>query len=136
MRLVVHPTRIFVGVVDQLGPHDRATMDVFCEEMQSIRKMGTGLPLSEKCPYADNVRVKSLDAKHSKGPVRARSFQHQLMQEEDFCLQVDAHSQASVTRFVAGIKPHVFLRTCALHIILYPGREGLGRQVSGAMEAG
>jgi hypothetical protein len=47
---------------------------------------------SGDCPFGDQVRVHMMDARsQSKGPVVARANGHSLLEDEDFCLQVDSH---------------------------------------------
>ena len=44
------------------------------------------------CFEFDKVRVVRLDKSEAKGPVFARGLQPETVQDEDFCMQIDAHS--------------------------------------------
>ncbi|RLN59835.1 hypothetical protein BBJ29_005158 [Phytophthora kernoviae] len=44
------------------------------------------------CPYQDQIQVKSQSADVARGYTAARHMQQKLIRNEEFCLQVDAHS--------------------------------------------
>eukprot|EP00937_MAST-01D_sp_MAST-1D-sp2_P006212 g6212.t1 len=84
-----HPDRVFFGIVDQESAKDASCLDWFCK-LQTAR-FGS-------CQRKEQVFAKYMDWSEGKGPVYARSFQTALIRQspagpDDFCLQVDAHSQ-------------------------------------------
>ncbi|KAF0718053.1 Aste57867_1931 [Aphanomyces stellatus] len=80
-----HPDRIHIGIVDQTQDDDTLCVDEYC-------KLTLEAGWAE-CKYKDQIRVDARDAKTSKGPTLARWQQQQLIQDEEFCLEIDAHSQ-------------------------------------------
>ncbi|KAF0717266.1 Aste57867_2393 [Aphanomyces stellatus] len=86
-----HPNRVFVGVVDQTNAGDAACLDEYC------KLAAAHWPDDEAeggtCKFKDHVRIDARAATASRGPVVARHEQQQLIQDEEFCLQIDAHSK-------------------------------------------
>ncbi|CAK4501361.1 unnamed protein product [Aphanomyces euteiches] len=80
-----YPRRLQVGVVDQKLPGDKACLDVYCA-------LALGKWPGDECRYKDQIRINEQDANASRGPNVARHFQQALVEDETFCLQVDAHS--------------------------------------------
>jgi hypothetical protein len=81
-----NPDRVFIGVVDQ---RDAGTEKPCVEEYCLLVNDGAE---SGPCPRKDQVSTIDMDWLDSRGPTLARSRQQSLVQDEDFCLQVDAHS--------------------------------------------
>ncbi|KAF0686542.1 Aste57867_21672 [Aphanomyces stellatus] len=81
-----HPHRVHIGLVDQTQDDDARCVDEYC-----ALAAAAGWP--EPCLYKDQIRVDARDARRSKGPTLARWQQQQLIQDEEFCLAIDAHSQ-------------------------------------------
>ncbi|KAF0754909.1 hypothetical protein AaE_005150, partial [Aphanomyces astaci] len=79
-----HPDRVYVGVVDQVLPTDATCLDEYCK--LSTSHWG-------ECKFKDHITIDSHDAAASQGPTIARHAQQQLIRDEEFCLQLDAHSQ-------------------------------------------
>ena len=79
------PEHLTFAIVDQVGPGDVPCIEWFCRLQ---KKLHGGV-----CKYRDQVSVKTMDYRQAKGPVYARSYQTAMMKGEDFCLQIDAHSQ-------------------------------------------
>lgn len=49
--------------------------------------------LNEKtCPYKDQISLLEITHQLARGPNYARSMQHTLMNDEEFCFQIDTHS--------------------------------------------
>ena len=80
-----HPSRVRVGVYDQVKTgEDPGCLAVYCREM--MKKVG-------RCPYEKQVRLLVADYAKAAGPVVARAAQQSLLDPDDeFCLQVDAHT--------------------------------------------
>lgn len=64
---------------------------------QSVRKDMTKILTNDderaKCPHYDQVRQVSFHDIQAKGPAYTRSLVHKVLANEEFCLQMDAHSQ-------------------------------------------
>ncbi|KAF0717688.1 Aste57867_2158 [Aphanomyces stellatus] len=80
-----YPERVHIGIVDQTQDDDAICVDEYC-------KLTVEAGWTE-CKFKDQIRVDAHDSKTSKGPTVARWQQQQLIQDEEFCLQIDAHSQ-------------------------------------------
>ncbi|RHY19711.1 hypothetical protein DYB32_010184 [Aphanomyces invadans] len=79
-----HPDRVHVGVVDQVLPTDPTCMDEYCK----LATVQWG-----ECKHKDQITIDARDAGQSQGPTIARHAQQHLIRDEEFCLQLDAHSQ-------------------------------------------
>ena len=44
------------------------------------------------CPYRHNIRITRRHASTARGPTLARHFQQKLIGSQEYCLQIDAHS--------------------------------------------
>jgi len=85
-----NPGRLSFGIVEQLAPEDGKCVDVFCELAASAgSKFATA---DGSCKFKDQIKVYHMDYTESKGPIIARASQETLIADEEFCLQVDAHS--------------------------------------------
>lgn len=51
-----------------------------------------GASVSHGCPYVDQIKIIQLTHNDARGPNFARYMQESLHQNEEFCLQIDAHS--------------------------------------------
>merc|ERR1719326_1108222 len=91
-----NPHRLTFGVVEQLAPEDIKCIDVYCElagkQITSRFQTDDG-----SCKFKDQVKTYHMDFAESKGPIIARANQQTLITDEEFCLQVDAH-----THFATG----------------------------------
>ncbi|KAI9983849.1 hypothetical protein PInf_007926 [Phytophthora infestans] len=81
-----YPERLFFGVVDQVNDGDERCLDEFCKMAEAE------WPDKGSCPYKDHIRVDVHQASESRGPTLARHQQQKLIQQEEFCLQLDGHS--------------------------------------------
>lgn len=48
------------------------------------------------CPYKQQLHVVNKDASEAKGPVWARAIQSNLVDDSEFCMQIDAHMDFTV----------------------------------------
>ncbi|GMF24567.1 unnamed protein product [Phytophthora lilii] len=81
-----YPERLFFGVVDQVNDGDERCLDEYCKMAEAE------WPDKGPCPYKDHIRVDIHSASESRGPTLARHQQQKLIQQEEFCLQLDGHS--------------------------------------------
>ncbi|KAG7377692.1 hypothetical protein PHYPSEUDO_011145 [Phytophthora pseudosyringae] len=81
-----YPERLFFGVVDQVNDGDERCLDEYCKMAEAE------WPDKGPCPYKDHIRVDVHSASESRGPTLARHQQQKLIQQEEFCLQLDGHS--------------------------------------------
>ncbi|CAK4238704.1 unnamed protein product [Aphanomyces euteiches] len=79
------PSRLFFGVVDQVLDDDPRCIEEYC-------KLANEEWPYEKCRYHKQIRVEEFHADEARGPVYARHLQQQMIEDEEFCLQLDAHS--------------------------------------------
>ncbi|POM63013.1 GlcNac transferase [Phytophthora palmivora] len=86
LKRATNPNNVVFGVVDQVYPSDQKCMDAFC--VMATKEW----PDKGECPYKDHIRVDERSAYESRGPTLARHQQQKLIQDEEFCLQLDGHS--------------------------------------------
>ena len=67
-----HPERVFVGVCLQIDPNDPSYQDL---------------------GNFENVRIDTIHFEEAKGPIYARYRCEQLLEDEDYYLQIDCHSR-------------------------------------------
>lgn len=80
------------GLVEQIHTEEDKSdcIAAYCQLMQANGK-GEG----NKCPYRDQINVVTLSYLDSRGPAFARALQSEVMQAEEFCMQVDSHSDVT-----------------------------------------
>ncbi|KAF0686893.1 Aste57867_21325 [Aphanomyces stellatus] len=81
-----HPDRVRFGVVDQVHASDETCIDSYCKMAMEKWTNDT------RCRHRDQIKIDQRAADESRGPTLARHFQQRLVGDEEFCLQVDAHS--------------------------------------------
>ncbi|RHZ33365.1 hypothetical protein DYB37_007273 [Aphanomyces astaci] len=82
-----HPLRLHVGVVDQTEDGDVRCLDEYC------RLARTSWPEDGDCIYKHLIQIHARDSKLSTGPIAVRARMQGMIQAEEFCLTIDAHSQ-------------------------------------------
>ncbi|OQS03914.1 GlcNac transferase [Thraustotheca clavata] len=79
------PDHLYFGIVDQVNEDDANCIDEYCilakEEWPE-----------EECKYKSHIKTDKRNANDSRGPTLARSYQQLLVGNQEFCLQLDAHS--------------------------------------------
>ncbi|OQS03966.1 GlcNac transferase, partial [Thraustotheca clavata] len=80
------PERVFFGIVDQTIPGDLICLEEYCRRAKETWP-------NEECKYKENIKIDPRDAMKSKGPIIARYQQQQLIGNQEFCMELDAHSQ-------------------------------------------
>mmetsp|Transcript_35440 Transcript_35440/g.67848 ORF Transcript_35440/g.67848 Transcript_35440/m.67848 type:complete len:562 (+) Transcript_35440:234-1919(+) len=81
-----HPERLFLGLVDQVEYGDEDCVDAYCRLWQAH------LNDTKVCPYFQHIKLTQLPSMDAKGPTKARHFQGDLIDGQDFCMQVDSHT--------------------------------------------
>jgi len=81
-----NPANIVFGIVDQVYPSDEKCLEQYCIKAKQE------WPEDTECRYKSQIRVDERSAYESRGPTLARHQQQALIQDEDFCLQLDGHS--------------------------------------------
>ncbi|KAI9916222.1 hypothetical protein PsorP6_016708 [Peronosclerospora sorghi] len=81
-----YPERLYFGIVDQVDAGDERCYDAYCKMAEAE------WPEKGPCPYKEHIRVDVHSASESRGPTLARYHQQKLIEQEEFCLQVDGHS--------------------------------------------
>lgn len=97
-----NPDKIVVGVIEQNDPEDDFCLSVYCGfygvktiRKQKIRTDMTKIIVEEgrtKCPRFDQIRLLAVFNVAAKGPADARALTRKIVGNEEFCLQVDAHT--------------------------------------------
>jgi Glycosyltransferase (GlcNAc) len=98
-----NPDKVFVGLVEQNHADDKFCVEEYCASFgstplkrqrvrQDVTKIVTAPSERAKCPHLDQIRLLGLHHYAAKGPAYARSFTRKLLANEEFCMQVDAHS--------------------------------------------
>jgi len=82
-----YPDRVHVGIVEQ--KHTEEEPQYSCVREYCKQKHAT---LEKGCPHVQNIKIIQLSHNSAKGPNYARFMQQGLRENEEFCLQVDAHS--------------------------------------------
>jgi len=92
------PHKVFVGVVEQNAVTDKRCVVEYCRKNGVEGYMGhktrkqDPTPQFQKCPHYDQIRVLAVADLAAKGPTNARALQRKLIGNEEFCLQLDSHS--------------------------------------------
>ncbi|KAL7563395.1 hypothetical protein ACA910_016495 [Epithemia clementina (nom. ined.)] len=97
------PEKVVVGLVEQNNYEDAYCLDEYCRSYGALvfEKQKTGTEVSKivrnekeevKCPYLPQIRLLATNDVAARGPMYARSLMRKLLGNEEFCLQLDAHS--------------------------------------------
>ena len=97
------PDKVFVGLVEQNDPLDKFCLEAYCESYgvkaikrvkvrEDVNKIVTLPSERAKCPHYEQVRLVGLHHYAAKGPMWARSLSRKVLGNEEYCMQVDAHS--------------------------------------------
>jgi hypothetical protein len=100
------PDNIIVGLIEQNDPEDKFCLEEYCSQhgvpkhykRQTIRKDVTKViaePERLQCPRFNQVRLLAFHNKSAKGPAYARSMTRKILGNEEFCMQIDAHTSFS-----------------------------------------
>lgn len=82
-----YPEHITIGVLEQTGPGDSRCIETYCLLWKEKLDIS-----GELCPFKSQIIVSTMSYEHSTGPALARSYQQDMITDQDFCLQVDAHT--------------------------------------------
>ncbi|TDH74114.1 hypothetical protein CCR75_000026 [Bremia lactucae] len=86
LKRAVKPDRFRFGIVEQLLDTDPKCLDEYCK-LAAIE-----WPQDTECRYKNFIQVNPRPAAEASGCTTARHLQQQMIQDEEFCLQVDGHS--------------------------------------------
>ena len=95
------PERVHIGLVQQNHPtEDEDCVYAYCRMRAADSAVAVAVSEdaqwdASNCPFFAQIKAKRLTAAEAKGPVYARALQAELVEEEDFCMQMDAHSDAA-----------------------------------------
>jgi hypothetical protein len=97
------PNKVFIGIIEQNSETDLFCLEAYCQEQgvdiyqkKSIRKDTTKILTTTKkhtCPHIDQIRTLAVHHVDAKGPSYARSLARKVLGNEEFCLQIDAHTE-------------------------------------------
>jgi Glycosyltransferase (GlcNAc) len=99
-----NPDKIRVGLVEQNSPEDKFCLEVYCESFgshtirrneirQGVVKILKLDHAPDNCPFYDQVRLVAYHDIQAKGPMLARSMARKVLGNEEFCMQIDAHTE-------------------------------------------
>jgi hypothetical protein len=101
-----NPNNIVVGLIEQnYESDDPFCLELYCQQVgngmeiykrEEIRKDTTKIiakQLRDQCPRIDQIRKLAVHNVAAKGPSWARSLSRKVLGNEEFCLQIDAHSK-------------------------------------------
>jgi hypothetical protein len=96
------PNKVFIGLIEQNSETDLFCLEAYCQEhgvdiyqKKSIRKDTTKILTTTRkksCPRMDQIRTLAVHHVDAKGPSYARSLARKVLGNEEFCLQIDAHT--------------------------------------------
>jgi hypothetical protein len=79
-----------------------------------------GKPLkSGKCPYADQIKTIEFTFQESRGPSYGRQLQEYLIEDEEFCMEIDSHTDFIKNWYVFLIV--IIINFLFIIIMLYVG---------------
>ncbi|RLN47105.1 hypothetical protein BBJ29_008560 [Phytophthora kernoviae] len=81
-----YPERLRFGILEQVYDGDLRCLDEYC------KLAAAEWPNDQECRYKNNIVIDTRDAGQSAGCTTARHLQQKLVNDEEFCLQVDGHS--------------------------------------------
>jgi Glycosyltransferase (GlcNAc) len=84
-----HPKRLSIGVVQQNTETDVDCLIEYCNLMKGAGKYSP--ENGESCPFETSIKMMRVDSRTAKGPTWGRAKAHQLLGDEEFCMQTDAH---------------------------------------------
>jgi Glycosyltransferase (GlcNAc) len=105
-----HPEKVHIGLVESNHADDAFCIEVYCKlygvtalTRQKVRTdvvkiMTVPETTTEdgkqknKCPYMDQIHYLAFHKVGAKGPIYARSLTRKLLGNQEYCLQLDAHS--------------------------------------------
>eukprot|EP00484_Ammonia_sp_Unknown_P000235 CAMPEP_0197023138 /NCGR_PEP_ID=MMETSP1384-20130603/3927_1 /TAXON_ID=29189 /ORGANISM="Ammonia sp." /LENGTH=490 /DNA_ID=CAMNT_0042451315 /DNA_START=9 /DNA_END=1478 /DNA_ORIENTATION=+ len=96
-----HPERVFFGITQQNDDETIDCVEGYCalSQNKSIEQKPDGsgdeAQLAKKCKHYSNIKTIRIPHSEAKGPNLARGLQITMIDGQDFCLQVDAHSFGS-----------------------------------------
>ena len=101
MSKAAYPERVFFGIVQQNDDKTIDCIEGYCALMQnkSIEEKPDGFDINNNdednmkiCKYFKNIKTIRMKHSEAKGPNLARGKQITMIDGQDFCLQVDAHT--------------------------------------------
>ena len=94
-----YPSRVYFGVVQQNNDDDEDCQYGYCMKLYkennpniSDKELNNMEWDDSNCKYYSNINMKRLHSSQAKGPVYARALQAELVEYQDYCMQIDAHT--------------------------------------------
>jgi len=89
------PSKVFIGIVEQNDPKDIKCLVKYCAlNGVQIHPRSPKDPARDKCPHFHQIRYLAVYNLGAKGPVYARALMRRLISDEEYVLQIDAHTDA------------------------------------------
>lgn len=99
------PENIVVGLYEQNAPEDKFCLEDYCNRfgVKILRRVTMRkdvvkiVELDEEhtnmCPHYNQIRLVAYHHIQAKGPMLARSMVRKVLGNEEFCMQIDAHTE-------------------------------------------
>ena len=94
------PSKVFVGIVEQNKEEDPECLVSYCilqnpniNKQEIKKKFQAPEQVKDACPYYNHIRFLGVYHIAAKGPAYARALARKLLANEEYCMQVDAHSE-------------------------------------------
>ena len=95
-----YPERVFFGITQQNDEHTIDCIEGYCALMDgkpidyysSKSKSDSDMDILSLCPHTSNIQTIRMKHSDAKGPNLARGLQMTMINGQDFCLQIDAHT--------------------------------------------
>ena len=94
-----------MGLYEQNAPEDKFCLEVYCSYfgVKTIRRVtmrkdvvkvvALDAEKTRSCPHFNQVRLVAYHHIQAKGPMLARSLVRKVLGNEEFCMQIDAHTE-------------------------------------------
>jgi Glycosyltransferase (GlcNAc) len=99
------PENIVVGLYEQNSPEDKFCLEMYCNNFgvkiikrvtmrkDVVKIVQLGEEATNMCPHYNQVRLIAYHHIQAKGPIFARSMIRKVLGNEEFCMQIDAHTE-------------------------------------------
>ena len=100
-----HPENIVIGLYEQNAPEDKFCLEIYCSyfgvktikrvkmRKDVLKVVALDDEVSKTCPHFNQIRLVAYHHIQAKGPMLARSLVRKVLGNEEFCMQIDAHTE-------------------------------------------
>ena len=94
-----YPNRIYFGIVQQNKLNDPDCQYEYCKLINNITDNNNDINMTwndNNCKHFSQIKMMRIDASEAAGPVYARGLGATLVEYQDYCMQIDAHTDAAI----------------------------------------